>query len=379
LIKNPKLILKNPDLNFKITDIYLVLHKFFCMEFTAQQIADFLKGEIDGDPAIKVNNVSKIEDGVAGTLTFFSNPKYLQFVYTTHASIILVNQDFKPEKNINPTLIRVADAYASFASLLELYNKNQIEKAGQEIYSFVDSTATIGENVYIGSFSYIGENVKIGNNVKIFPQVFLGKNVEIKDNTILYSGVKVYHECKIGANCIIHSGTVIGSDGFGFAPTENNGYKKIPQLGNVILEDDIEIGSNCSIDRATMGSTLLSKGVKLDNLIQIAHNVEVGEDTVIVAQAGVSGSTKLGKNCQIGGQVGIAGHATIADDVKIGAQAGVPSGVKEKGAILLGSPAIPIRDFQKSSAIFKQLPDLSKKVYELERQLNELKKMMGKD
>jgi len=342
------------------------------MEFTAQQIADFLQGTIEGNPNVSVHTVAKIEEGHTGALSFLANPKYEPYIYSTHSSIVLVNKTFKPEKQVESTLIRVEDAYVAFAKLLELYNKTKNNKNGIEQPCFIDSTAKIGENVYIGAFSYIGKNVRIENNVQIFPQTYLGDNVEVGENSVLYSGVKVYFDCKIGKNCILHSGVVVGSDGFGFAPQEDCTYKKIPQIGNVIIEDNVEIGANTTIDRATLGSTILRKGVKLDNLIQIAHNVEIGENTVVAALSGVSGSTKIGKNCVLAGQVGIVGHLNIGDNITIGAQSGVTSNLKDN-SIVLGSPALPISDFRKAIVVFKRLPDLDKQISELKKQFQQYK------
>jgi len=347
------------------------------MEFTAKYIAEYLNGEIEGREDLTVYDVSRIEDGKPGTLTFLANNQYSKYIYTTNASIVIVNNDFVPEKAVKPTLIRVKEAYQAFASLLELYNKNDFTKVGVEEFCFVDKSAKLGEKVYVGSFSYICENVIIGSNVKILPHVYIGKDVEIKDNTKIYPGVKIYNDCKIGSGCIIHAGTVIGSDGFGFAPTSDHDFMKIPQLGNVIIEDNVEIGANASIDRATMGSTIIRKGVKLDNLIQVAHNVEIGENTVISAQAGISGSSKIGKNCMLGGQVGVAGHLQIADGVKIGAQAGILSDIKPKGTTLLGSPAINIKDYHRSYIYFKRLPELSKNIDMLTKEIEELKKKLN--
>ncbi len=347
------------------------------MEFSAQLIASFLKGEIEGNPDVSVSNIAKIEDAKPGTLAFLANPKYTPYIYTTQASIVLVNRTFKPEQPISATLIRVDDAYQAFASLLDLYLQQTTEiKTGIEQPCFIHQTAVYGNNVYIGAFSYIGKNVKIGDEVKIYPGVFIGDRVEIKSKTTIYAGVKIYHETIIGSNCTIHAGSVIGSDGFGFAPNSNTDYKKVPQIGNVILEDNVEIGANTTIDRATMGSTILRKGVKLDNLIQIAHNVEVGENTVMAALVGISGSTKIGKNCMFGGQVGIAGHLTIADDVKIGAQSGVPGNVRKQGSVLLGSPAIDIHECSKAAVVFKYLPEMRRKIAQLEREVDELKSKM---
>ncbi len=345
------------------------------MEFSAQLIASFLKGEIDGNPDVKVTNISKIEEGKPGTLAFLANVKYTHYIYTTNASIVLVNRDFVAEKPITATLIRVADAYQAFASLLDLYvSQTRENKIGIEQPSFIHPTAKYGKDVFIGAFSYLGKDVKIGNNVKIYPGCFLGDRVTIKDNTTLFAGVKIYHECVLGADVTIHAGSVIGADGFGFAPQNHTDFKKVPQIGNVVIEDNVEIGANTTIDRATMGSTVIKKGVKLDNLIQVAHNVEIGENTVIAAQTGISGSVKLGKNCMIGGQVGFAGHLTVADDIKIGAQSGVAGSLTKEGAILLGAPAIDIREFQKASIVFRQLPDMARKLAALEREIAELKK-----
>ena len=346
------------------------------MEFTAKNIASFLKGKVEGNQEATVNTISKIEEAKSGSLAFLANAKYNNYLYSTNASIVLINKDYELEKKVKPTLIRVKDSYQAFASLLELYEQNRFHQTGIEELSFIDPKAKIGENVYVAAFSYVSKNAKIADNVKIFPHVFIGENVKIEENSIINSGAKIYFDCKIGKNCIIHSGTIIGSDGFGFAPQENGEFKKIPQIGNVIIEDNVEIGSNCTIDRATIGSTIIRKGVKLDNLIQIAHNVEIGEKTVIAAQTGISGSTKLGKYCMIGGQVGMVGHIELANNVKVAAQAGVPKSVKKEGTILWGSPAFPINKFNKSYVIFKQLPEYRNKIFELEKQINELKKQM---
>lgn len=343
------------------------------MEFTAKMIAEFLKGSVEGNADEIVTNVSPIEDGKPGTLTFLANPKYEQYVYTTDASIVLVSKDFEADKEVKPTLIRVEDAYKAFASLLDLYQSSLPQKSGIDAKASISESAKIGEGCYVGDFAFIGEKVSIGNNVKIYPQVYIGDNVNIGDNVILYPGVKIYHGCVIGHNCIVHSSSVIGSDGFGFAPTEDGSYKKIPQIGNVVVEDDVEIGSNVSIDRATMGSTVIKKGVKLDNLIQIAHNVVVGESTVMAAQAGISGSAKLGKNCMIGGQVGVAGHITIADGFKAAAQSGIANNQKTEGMAVLGTPAFEFRQASRSAAAYKNLPDLVRRVNQMEKELKELK------
>lgn len=342
------------------------------MEFTAQVIADLLKGKVEGDPNVKVSNVSKIEEGKKGTLSFLANPKYTNYIYTTNASIVIVNNDFVAEKEISSTLIRVEDSYQAFALLLEFYNSQKLIKTGIEEPSYIDDAATIGENIYVGAFAYIGKNAKIGNNVKIYPQCYIGDNVVVKDNTTLFSGVKIYHDCVIGESCVVHSGVIIGSDGFGFAPSNSKDYKKIPQVGNVIIEGHVEIGANVTIDRATMGSTIIRKGVKLDNLNHIAHNVEIGENTVFAAQSGVAGSTKVGKNCMFGGQIGIAPHTSIADGTKAAAKTGIAKSVKKENTILMGAPAFDIVPYQKSFILFKKLPDIYKKMNELEKQIEEL-------
>lgn len=343
------------------------------MEFTAQQIAEFLKGKIEGDASIKVSNVAKIEEGEPGTLAFLANPKYEKYLYTTEASIVLINNDLKLVKPTNATLIRVENAYESFAGLLQLVSEAMPQKKGIDPNSYIDPTAKTGKDIYFGAYSFVGENSVIGDQCNIYPQVYIGDNVEIGNNVTLYPGVKIYYGTKIGDNCIIHAGCVIGADGFGFAPQENKEYKKIPQLGTVIIEDNVEIGANATIDRATMGSTIIKKGVKLDNLTQIAHNVVVGENTVIAAQAGIAGSTKIGKNCMFAGQVGIAPHITIADEVKATPQAGIPNNIKKPGSIVMGTPAFDIREFQRSFVVQKQLPDLQKKVRQMEKELEELK------
>ncbi len=339
------------------------------MEFTAKEIAHLLNGRIEGDSTVKVNRLSKIEEGTAGSLSFLANPQYTQYIYTTNASIVIVNKDFCPEKSISSTLIRVENAYQSFGKLLDVYNCNNKSKKGIEKFSFISETAKVGEGVYVGAFAYIGENAVIGKNVKLYPHVYIGDNVIVKDNTKIFSGVKIYQNCEIGSNCVIHAGVIIGGDGFGFSPQSNNNYEKIAQIGNVVIEDNIEIGANTTIDRATLGSTIIHKGVKIDNLVQIAHNVEVGENTVIAAQAGIAGSTKIGRDCLIGGQVGIIGHLVIADEVKIAAQSGIGSSIKEKGKIVQGSPSFNINDYRKSYVIYKKLPEIYKKLTMLEEKL----------
>lgn len=344
------------------------------MEFSAKYIASLLNGEVIGDEETKVNNVSRIEEGKPGTLSFLANPKYESYIYSTNSSIVLVNKDFQPTSKISSTLIKVSNAYESFASLLEFYNGYADKiKVGIDKNSFIDPSSKYGEGTFVGAFSFIDKNVIIGNNVKIFPQVFVGDGVTIGDDTILYPGVKIYKNCVIGKSCTFHSGVVIGGDGFGFAKCSDDNYKKVPQVGNVIIEDFVEIGSNSTIDRATLGSTIIRKGVKIDNLIQIAHNVEIGENTVIAAQTGISGSTKIGKNCMIGGQVGIVGHITIADNVKIAAQSGIASSIKTEGDVVQGSPAFKVVPYQKSYVAFRKLPDLITQMNNLQRELDEIK------
>ncbi|MBE7510103.1 MAG: UDP-3-O-(3-hydroxymyristoyl)glucosamine N-acyltransferase [Bacteroidia bacterium] len=337
------------------------------MKFTAQQIAELLKGSVEGNPQVEVSGLSKIEEGKPGTLSFLANPKYNAYIYTTKASIVIVNSAFEAENPVEATLIRVADAYKSFASLLEIYNQIVNDKKGIEQPSFIDPSATIGKDVYIGAFAYIGKNSVVGDGVKIYPQCYVGDNVVIKDNTTLFAGCRVYSFCQIGKECNLHAGVIIGADGFGFAPNEQNNYKKVPQIGNVIIEDHVEVGAGTTIDRATLGSTIIRKGVKLDNLIQIAHNVEIGENTVIAAQTGVAGSTKIGKNCMIGGQVGIVGHLSIADGVKIAAQSGIGTSITTEGEIVQGSPAFNISDYKRTYVVFKKLPQLERKINELEK------------
>ncbi|MDR1436581.1 MAG: UDP-3-O-(3-hydroxymyristoyl)glucosamine N-acyltransferase [Candidatus Symbiothrix sp.] len=346
------------------------------MEFSAQQIADILKGEIEGNRDCKVSDFSKIEEGRTGTLTFLANPKYAHFIYETEASIALVNEDFQAEKDLPPslTLIRVPNAYAALAQLLTLADSYKPKKQGVETPSFVHPSAQIpGKNVYIGAFAYIGENVLLGENTAIYPHCYIGDNAVVGDNTTVYAGVKIYGNCRIGKNCIIHSGAVIGSDGFGFAK-EDGSYKKIPQLGNVIIEDDVEIGANTTIDRAVMDSTIIRRGVKLDNLIQIAHNVEIGADTAIAAQTGISGSTKIGKNCVMGGQVGLGGHIKIGDNVSIGAQSGIISHIEE-GRNIMGAPAIEVKNFFRSSVVFSKLPDMYRQLNQLQKETDKLKEL----
>ena len=341
------------------------------MEFTAKQIADFLKGEVIGNTDVVVNNVSKIEEGRPGTLSFLANPKYTNYIYDTDASIVLVNRDFVSEHDIKATLIKVDNAYACIAMLLNMVEQARPKRSGIEECVHIDASVTLPENHYIGAFTYIGKNVKLGNNVYVYPQSYLGDNVKIGDNVTIYPGVKVYHDCVIGNNCTIHAGSVIGADGFGFAPS-SSGYSKIAQIGNVILEDNVEIGANAAIDRATMGSTIVRKGVKLDNLVQIGNNVEIGQNTVMAAQTGIAGSTKIGANCMFAGQVGIAGHITIGENVIIGAQSGIPNSV-DSNKTIMGYPAVPARDFAKNLVMQKRIPSLLDTVKELKKEIEQLK------
>lgn len=339
------------------------------MKFTAEQIAGILEGKIVGNPNIEVSKLAKIEEGTEGSLTFLANPKYKSYIYTTKASITIVNSDFQPEEELATTLIKVDDAYGAFTKLLEYYNQIKLNKSGIEQPSSISDSAKIGEGIYIGAFTYIGDNVTIGNNVKIFPNSYVGDNVAIGDNSIVFSGAKVYSDCVIGSSCVINSGAIIGADGFGFAPNDKGEYSKVPQIGNVIIEDFVDIGAGTTIDRATLGSTVIRRGVKLDNQIQIAHNVEIGKNTVIAAQTGVAGSTKIGENCQIGGQVGIVGHITIGNNVKIQAQSGIGRHVKDN-EVLQGSPALTYGDYNKSYVYFKNLPKIVKSINDLEKKLN---------
>ena len=340
------------------------------MKYTANEIASILNGEIVGDKDICIESVAKIEDGMKGDLCFLANTKYTHHIYNTKASIIIVNKNFKAEKPLKSTLIKVDDAYSSFCKLLDIYDKIKYDQVGISKFSDVSKNTNIGKNVFVGSFSTISNNVQIGENVKIHPNCFIGENVKIGDNTIIFPNVSIYHSCIVGKNNIIHAGSVIGADGFGFAPKETNDYQKIKQIGNVIIGENVEIGSNTTIDRATMGSTIIGDGVKLDNLIQIAHNVTIGENTVIAAQAGVAGSTKIGKRCMIGGQTAISGHLTIADDVKIAGQSGVASSINEVGKIVQGPMAYNIKEFQRSYILFKKLPEIYTLVNSIKKELD---------
>jgi UDP-3-O-[3-hydroxymyristoyl] glucosamine N-acyltransferase len=344
------------------------------MQFSAAQIALMAGGTTEGDAAVTVSSFGKIEEAQAGQLAFLANPKYEEFLYTTGASIVIVNESLELKQPVGATLIRVPDAYSAFAALLDKYQQLQTQQlSGIQEPSFVHPSATTGEGVFIGAFAYLGENTSVGKGSKIFPQVFLGNNVKVGDNTIIHPGVKIYHDCIIGSNVIIHAGTVIGADGFGFAPQADGTFKKVPQIGNVVIEDNVEIGANTAIDRATIGSTLIKSGAKLDNLLQIAHNVEVGNYSVIAAQAGVSGSTKIGNGVMIGGQAGIVGHLQIADGSKINAQSGVSKSIKTPNTAVTGSPAYDYTAALRSQALSRSLPELEKRVKELERMVREMK------
>lgn len=338
------------------------------MEFTVKQIAELLKGVVVGDENVSVNRLSKIEEGEPGSLSFLANPKYTHYIYNTEASIVIVDEGFVPEKAITATLIKVKNAYMAFAELLDFYNKIKLDKKGISEKAWIAESATLGKDVYIGPFAFIGENVRIGDNVKIYPQVYVGDNVKIGHNTTLFAGVKIYSDIEIGNDCTLHAGVVIGADGFGFAPQEDNNYKKIAQIGNVIIEDNVEIGANTTVDRATLGSTIIRRGVKLDNLIQVAHNVEIGENTVIAAQTGISGSVKIGKNCMVAGQVGFNGHINIGNNVKIAAQSGIPNNVKDD-SVLFGSPAFDASKYKKAYVHFRNLQKIVDRIDDLEKRI----------
>ena len=343
------------------------------MQFTATQIALLVNGKIEGNPDAAVSSFGKIEEATAGQLAFLANPKYEEYLYTTQASVLLINEGQELRQPVSPTVIKVPDAYTAFATLLSKYQELMTQQlSGLQDPSYVAKTAKLGQNVFVGAFSYINEKAVIGNNVKIFPHVYIGENVCIADNSILHPGVKIYHDCVIGKNVIIHAGSIIVGDGFGFAPQADGSYKKVPQIGNVVIEDNVEIGSNATIDRATMGSTIIKAGAKLDNLIQVAHNVEVGNNTVIAAQAGISGSTKVGNNVMIGGQAGVVGHIQIADGTKINAQSGVSKSVKSPNTAITGSPAYDYTSMLRSQAIFRNLPELEKRIMELENLVKQL-------
>lgn len=345
------------------------------MQFTAKQISELLSGAVEGDENVQVAELSKIEDGKPGSLCFLSNPKYENYLYTTDASVVIVSKDFVPTQPVKSTLIKVEDPYSAFSVLLDQYKEvmsQRADRSGIEQSSFVHPSAKIGKNVYIGAYSYISENVIIGDNTKIYPQVFIGDHTVVGTDCLLLPGVKVYNRSVLGSRIIIHANTVIGSDGFGFAPQADGTYNKIAQIGNVVIEDDVEIGANTTVDRATMGSTFIRKGAKLDNLIQIAHNVEVGAHTVVAAQTGISGSTKVGEHSVVGGQVGIAGHLTLAKGTQIGAQAGLNFSITEENKQWHGSPAQPLRNWMRASVLFKQLPDMDRRMAALEAKIKEL-------
>ena len=342
------------------------------MKFKANQIAEILGGDIIGDENAEVFKLSKIEEGEGGSLTFLSNPKYTEYIYSTKATIAIVNKDFTPEREIHTTLIKVADAYKAFSKLLEFYNEAKQNKTGIETPSFISETAKVGENLYLGAFSYINNNVVIGNNVKIYPNVYIDDNVKIGDDTVIFAGAKIMSDTIIGKNCVLNAGVIIGADGFGFAPDEEGVYSKVPQIGNVVIEDNVDIGAATTIDRATLGSTIIRKGVKLDNQIQIGHNVEIGENTVIAAQSGVAGSSKIGKNCMLGGQVGIAGHLTVGNNVRIQAQSGIGRNIKDN-EVIQGSPAFGYSEWNRSYVYFKNLPKLATSINKLEKELKAFK------
>jgi UDP-3-O-[3-hydroxymyristoyl] glucosamine N-acyltransferase len=338
------------------------------MQFSAKTLAEYLHGEVEGNPDVTASTVARIEQGRQGSLCFLANPKYEQYLYTTGASIVLINRSFVLQQPVEATLIRVDNAYEAIASLLDLYNSMKtLNKKGRSWRAHVSWRAKLGKGVWVGKFSFVGRGSSIGKGSKIFPHVYIGENVSLGDNCIIYPGVRIYQGCKIGNNCTIHANAVIGSDGFGFAPTADGSYKKIPQIGHVVIEDDVEIGANTVVDRATLDTTVIRKGVKIDNLVQIAHNVEVGENTVIAAQTGIAGSAKIGKNCMFAGQVGIVGHITIADNTTTGAQAGINSTVKKPGTTIIGSPAIHYRDYFKAYTLFRHLPEFKKQLDELSK------------
>ena len=337
------------------------------MKFTANQIAGILEGTVEGNSEIEVYKLAKIEEGTTGALTFLANPKYTQYIYSTKASIVIVNNDFVAEQSLSATLIRVEDAYKAFSKLLEYYNMIKLNKEGIEQPSFIAESASYGDKLYAGAFAYIAEGVKIGNNVKIFPNAYIGENVTIGDDVIIFAGAKIYSDCVIGDRSVIHSGAIVGADGFGFNPNEKGEYQKVPQIGNVILEEDVDVGAGTTIDRATLGSTIIRKGVKLDNQIQIAHNVEIGQHTAIAAQTGIAGSTKIGKHCLIGGQVGVAGHLNIGDKVRVQAQSGIGRNIKD-GEAIQGSPAFGYNDWNKSYVHFKNLPKIVNRINTLEKE-----------
>lgn len=347
------------------------------MEFTARQIADFLKGEVVGDENVTVSDFSKIEHGKKGTLSFLSNPKYTPYLYETEASVVLVNADFVPEQEVKATLIKVADSYKALGTLLTLVEMNMPKPTGIHPLAFISESATVGKDVYVGAFAYIGDKSKIGDGAKIYPNTYIGDGVVIGAGTTLYAGVRIYNYCQIGDNCILHAGAVIGADGFGFVPEQDGTWTKLPQIGNVKIEDNVEIGANTTIDRSTMGSTLVKRGVKIDNLVHLAHNVEVGENTAIAAQCGVAGSAKIGRNCILAGQVGVVGHSTIADRTIFGAQAGCAGNVRKEGQTLIGSPAMDAIKFRRMVAVEHQLPELYQQINRMQKEIEELKNKLN--
>ena len=338
-------------------------------------IASLIEGTVVGDPGAKVNNFAKIEEGKSGCISFLANEKYEHYIYETESSVVLVNSNFEPKREVKATLIKVSDAREAVAKLLQAYESMKPKRKGISELAFIDPTAKVGKDCYIGPFVAIAEGVEVGDGCVLHPHVTIGRNAKVGDNTEIYSNAVIYHDCKVGNRCILHAGCVIGADGFGFQPTEN-GYEKIPQIGNAIIEDDVEIGANTCIDRAVMGATIVHSGVKLDNLVQIAHNDEIGSHTVMSAQVGIAGSTKVGEWCMFGGQVGIAGHATIANRTQVGAQAGIPNSVKKEGTALQGSPAIDFKNFWRSSVVFKNLPELNATVNQLKKEIDDLKKKL---
>ncbi|AVM52444.1 UDP-3-O-[3-hydroxymyristoyl] glucosamine N-acyltransferase [Bacteroides zoogleoformans] len=346
------------------------------MEFSAKQIATFIQGEIIGNENVTVHTFAKIEEGIPGAISFLSNPKYTSYIYETQSSIVLVNKDFTPEQEVKATLIKVDNAYESLAKLLNLYEQSKPKQTGISPLAFVAESAKIGKDVYVAPFACIGEHAEVGDNTAIHPHVTIGSGAKVGSNCIIYANATIYHDCRVGNHCILHAGCVIGADGFGFAPTPE-GYEKIPQIGITILEDNVEVGANTCIDRATMGATIVHSGVKLDNLIQIAHNDEIGSHTVMAAQVGVAGSSKVGEWCMIGGQVGIAGHIHIGNQVNLGAQSGVPGNIKD-GSQLIGTPPMELKPYFKSAAIFRKLPDMYAELNTLRKELNELKQQINK-
>ena len=346
------------------------------MEFSAKQIAEYIQGIIVGDENATVHTFAKIEEGIPGAISFLSNPKYTHYIYDTQSSIVLVNKDFTPEKEVKATLIKVENAYESLAKLLNLYEMSKPKKTGIDPLAYIAPTAKIGKNTYIGPFACVGDNAEIGDNTSLHPHATVGSGAKVGHDCILYPHATIYHDCRVGNGCILHAGSVVGADGFGFAPSPE-GYEKIPQIGIVILEDNVEIGANTCIDRATMGATVIHKGVKLDNLIQIAHNVEVGSNTVMASQVGIAGSTKVGEWCMFGGQVGLAGHIKVGNKVNLGAQSGVPGSIKD-GLNLIGTPPIELKNYFKSSVLFKRLPDMATELNNLKKELEELKKQLNK-